>query len=254
MEVKRTVGIPITCFELLHSAVQLEDVQELAECFAGENNAELIALTLVKMQGAHVAWKARWQEITPAWLVTIGSIKVVDEDDLRRLQLLPESKAPAPVTIKEPPPEPVVWPRRRLLREMPRLLEFGWLSLKEKGDDLMQLMEKGPLALRSDLLELVNDMPHLLGHLPSDHTGHSFALDALQQYDDLFRFLPEAFKEDRYFLFEAFTANSALREEFLATAGKSEINEFYWRLREEEQDHIYARRNARRFRFKRQKK
>merc|ERR1712232_1016664 len=58
------------------------------------------------------------------------------------------------------------------------------------------------------------------------------ACSALRRYPDLARFLRKRFSNDQSFLHQVLEFDAELRKEFLATAGKTEINAWLWEREE----------------------
>jgi len=249
IELHTALNMPIFSFRLLHGTEDLQDIWQLGECFEPsvlENAADgqPISLTLLRLSGVHAEWLNRWYEITPAWLTTAGCSRIIGQDEFRSLGITPKPAAPTGAASAEPRSSSThFWTARRFMRYVPHLLDSGSLDLQEVGHDML-LLKHGTIKAhvdRSDFLAAVDEIPALLG-LCSGHVGRALALEVLQSDEKLFRHLPESLREDSCFLNELFSHVPAMCEEFLQTAGRTEVNKFLWR---EEEDAMYERTSRR---------
>lgn len=231
---------------------ELENERALIEyCSIVDGVAEVLAITLVEVAKCELELQhlETWEKETPGWLKQATN-EVLNPGDFR-MKLAYASKR----GLRDCPLHPKSMGCRCMVANTSR----GYSGVEPKSQTI-------PLISSRRLMSLLHDNPKFEMYSVGDHVSLTLdrtlgaaakaslatALEAIVQapflvlpradyvisktavgkYQGIYNYLQKDFRDDRDLLYVALEADPDLKAEFLATAGKQELNEWRWHLKQ----------------------
>jgi len=208
---------------------------------------EFSLVVLPKTQ-SELDWEKHWRQKTPQWLQRAAEVALTDADftsmrqqnvehvneslmrECRPTQCkvhagrgcacLHEVLAGMPcVSFESPPPRKLSCEEfLRAMRKKPHLLQRQWRHWQVGRDIVTEEVATEAMAREPEAI-----LPHL-----GDTMLPLWVGDLISACPGVYKLLPKCWQQHKFFLYPALEADEDLRDEFLETATKAEVNEWRW--------------------------